>query len=137
MSDRRFTFAVHRLAAELDRHADRLLRTHLTLTYAEFLQLVMIADGCASMSELGVRLGLTRAAISKKIPDLEARGLVRVHRNGRDHALQVTPAGTRLVNRASDLLEGEFRARFAAVEDDLDHIGAMLDHLTDELRSDG
>ena len=137
MSDRRFTFAVHRLAAELDRHADRILRTHLSLTYAEFLQLVMIADGCASQTELAGRLGVTRAAISKKLPDLEARGLVHIDRTGRDHALRVTAAGGRLVRRASDLLEGEFRAGSAEEQDELDRIGATLDRLTDELRGTG
>lgn len=134
MAERRFTFAVHRLAAELDRQADRILRTRLELAYADFLHLVHIAGGAASMSELAGRMGVTRAAVSKRIPDLEARGLVRVEHRGRDRALHLTPAGGRLVRRAGDLLEGEFRRAFPGGDAGLDRLGARLDRMTEQLQ---
>ena len=135
MADRRFTFAVHRLAAELDRQADRILRERLGLTYPEFLHLALIDGGAASMSELAGRMGLTRAAVSKKVPDLEARGLVRVERGGRERALRLTAAGVRLVRRAGDLLEAEFRRAFPGSDSALDRMSGRLDRMTAQLRA--
>ena len=134
MPERRFTFAVHRLAAELDRQADLILRARLDLTYGDFLYLVHIAGGVTSMSELARRMGLTRAAVSKRVPELEARGLVRRDGAGRDRALRLTAAGGRLASRAGDLLEREFRDAFPDSGTSLDRTAARLERMTAQLQ---
>lgn len=133
MPEQRFTFAVHRLAAELDRQADRILRARLDLTHADFLYLVHIAGGVASMSELARRMGITRAAVSKRVPDLEARGLVRSDGDGRDRSLRLTATGGRLTMRAGDLLEREFRDAFPDSDAALDRMGARLEAMREQL----
>ena len=134
MPERRFTFAIHRLAAELGRQADVILRTRLDLTHGDFLYLVNIAGGVTSMSELARRMGLTRAAVSKRIPELESRGLVRRDGAGRDRAVQLTAAGGRLATRAGDLLEREFRDAFPDAGTSLDRTAARLERMTAQLQ---
>ena len=134
MPERRFTFAVHRLAAELARQADWILRARLDLTHRDFLYLVHIAGGATSLSELARRMGLTRAAVSKRIPELESRGLVRSDSLGRDRAVRLTAAGARLATRAGDLLEREFRDAFPESGISLDRTAIRLERMTEQLQ---
>ncbi len=134
MSESRFTFAVQRLAAELNRQADLILRARLDLSYGDFLYLVHIAGVVTSMSELARRMGLTRAAVSKRIPELESRGLVRTEGVGRDRALRLTAAGGRLATRAGDLLEWEFQDAFPEAGTSLDRTAARLERMTEQLQ---
>jgi DNA-binding MarR family transcriptional regulator len=127
----RFTFTVHELVDELDRQADTILRQELEMTYGQFRHLASIGDGCSSLSELASRMGTTRAATSKRAPDLAARGWIRVAKEGRDHAVSLTPKGARLLTAASDLLESEFRDLFRECDCDFDAMSIdLLDVLT-------
>lgn len=138
MADR-LTFTLHELVAEIDAVADRALRQRHGVTFATFEFLAVLADvEPADMTTLARCLGVTKAAVSKRVPALEAEGWVRTeHRPGagRSIHLTLTPRASDLVRTAGDELEAQVAAMFAAdgsEEDpiDLAHLNRQLTRLT-------
>lgn len=113
MRDPRFTFTLHRLVAVLDRHADAILRRSLGITYSQFLFLTHVAgaegvDGAT----LAQSLAVSRAAVSKRLPWFEARGLIEVRPDpdhGRRRTIHLTDEGRDLAATAADRLEQALR----------------------------
>ena len=131
MSNDRVTFTLNHVVNELNRKADRILRTQFGLTYSQFLFLLHVrALGPVTASGLARSMGVSRAAVSKRIPWFGSRGLVSLGGDRSDSrvvTLEATKTGADLVTQMSDALEGEFRARFR----DLEHVD--LDRLNDTL----
>jgi DNA-binding MarR family transcriptional regulator len=92
----------------------------LELTPGQFGALVLIqANAGLSQSALGAALGVDRSTVVPLIDRLEARGLVvraASPRDRRSHALQLSPAGVRLMAEA----ERQVRAHEAAIAGRLD-----------------
>lgn len=113
MPESRLAFTLHRLVAVLDRHADVLLRRSMGMTYRQFLFLVRLADDDGvDGAALAERLDVSRAAVSKRLPWFEERGLVDVRddpHDARRRTIHLTAQGRRRVLAASDLLEGALR----------------------------
>ncbi len=113
MSEPRLTFTLHRIVAVLDRHADGILRNAMDMTYSQFLFLVHLAeaDG-ASGATLADRLGVSRAAVSKRIPWFEQHGFVTTSEDpnhGAIRRIHLTRQGADRLAKASTLLETAFR----------------------------
>lgn len=113
MSDR-LTFTLHELIAELDAYADTALRAGWGVTFNHFQFLAILADvEPADMTTLARCLGVTKAAVSKRVPALVDDGWITAQSQpgaGRSILLSLTPKGAALVRDAGEVLEREFAA---------------------------
>lgn len=116
MSDR-LTFTLHELIAELDAFADASLHTGWGVTFNHFQFLAVLYDAePADMTTLAHCLGVTKAAVSKRVPALVEDGWITAQSQpgaGRSILLSLTPKGTALVRDAGAVLEREFAAMLA------------------------
>ncbi|MBU3976387.1 MarR family transcriptional regulator [Propionicimonas sp.] len=133
MADR-FMVTLHELTSAMDTYADALLRRDHGLSFNEFEYLVVVAEhGGSDVTELARCLRLTKAAVSKRLPALEAAGLVR--RSSDPHhrrrvLVNLTERGGQLLQVASAQLEAELDTVFRPA----DSQQAELD--TDRLNTD-
>ena len=131
MAKHRVTFTLNRLVGEMNNNADSFLRKEFGLTYSQFLFLVHLdSAGTVSSSVLAKNMGVSRAAVSKRISWFTSRGLVRAGHTPSDNrvlTLSATSKGKRLVAQMSDHLEQRFRQRFDSLEGvDLDELNRTL-----------
>ena len=142
MSDR-LTFTLHELIAELDAYADSALRGGYGVSYNHFQFLAVLFDAePADMTTLAHCLGVSKAAVSKRVPSLVEGGWITAESPtgaGRSILLSLTPKGTALVRDAGEVLEREFAAMIAhpsLASDAIDspRLNAQLSALTDFIR---
>ena len=131
MPNSRITFTLNHLVGDLNRNADRILREEFGLTYSQFLFLVHLQGaGTVSSSVLARNLGVSRAAVSKRISWFTSRGLVHSgqhHSDQRVLTLALTRLGKKRVEEMSDVLEARFRERFAELHSvDLENLNQTL-----------
>ncbi|KRB38688.1 MarR family winged helix-turn-helix transcriptional regulator [Microbacterium sp. Root180] len=111
MSDR-LTFTLHELLAELDAFADAALQRGYGVTYNHFQFLAVLFDAePADMTTLAHCLGVTKAAVSKRVPGLVDEGWITAASQpgaGRSILLSLTPKGSALVRDAGGVLEHAF-----------------------------
>jgi len=104
---RRLALALHRATALVDRVADAYLRPAHGIGASSFAALVTIDTlGSARQSAIAGALGVSRAAVTQRIAELSADGLVDVDAdptNRRARLVTLSPAGRRLL---SDAWEG-------------------------------
>ena len=116
MSDR-LTFTLHELLAELDAFADAALRSGYGVTFNHFQFLAVLYDAePADMTTLARYLGVTKAAVSKRVPALVEDGWITAQSPrgaGRSILLSLTPKSTELVRDAGGMLERHFAAMLA------------------------
>jgi DNA-binding MarR family transcriptional regulator len=134
------TFTLNHLVGELNRNADRILREEFGLTYSQFLFLLHLdSSGTVSSSVLARNMGVSRAAVSKRIPWFTSRGLLRSGQTQHDNrvlTLSVTPEGKRVVQEMSNVLERRFRERFDLLEEvDLEELNRTLLFVLSHLQS--
>ena len=138
MSETKITFTLNRLVNALNASADRILREKFNLTFSQFQFLVTLESlGAVSSSELAQRLGVSKAAISKRISWFAERHLIVVGSSPTDSrivTLTLSNSGSQLVTKSSALLEEAFRAGSATTSDiDLHSLNetllTLLNHL--------
>lgn len=117
MSDR-LSFTLHELVAEIDAYADGVLRSRYGVGYNHFQFLAILADVEPSdMTRLARCLGVTKAAVSKRVPALVEEGWIIADSpagTGRSVLLSLTPKGAALVRDAGAVLERDFADMLAA-----------------------
>ncbi len=100
----RLTLTLHRATALVDRVADEHLRPRHGIGISAFAALITIeALGPARQSAIAAGMGVSRAAITQRIADLERRGLVEVASdpaNRRARMVSLSPSGRRLLKAA-------------------------------------
>jgi DNA-binding MarR family transcriptional regulator len=110
----RLTFTLHELLAELDAFADAALRSGYGVSFNHFQFLAVLYDAePADMTTLAHCLGVTKAAVSKRVPALVEDGWITAQSRpgaGRSILLSLTPKSTELVRDAGAVLEREFAA---------------------------
>lgn len=119
MAEARITFTLNRLVSVLNSHADAILRARYDMTYSQFLFLLSLKPGRMSMTELSECLDVSTAAVSKRAPWFEERGLIRIAHDpnhGRKVLLSLTRKGHRLVDKAAEELDGAFVEQFADID---------------------
>lgn len=131
MEQNRITFTLNHVVGELNRNADRILREEFGLTYSQFLFLLHLETcGTVSSSVLARNMGVSRAAVSKRVMWFTSRGLVdsgQAHSDQRLVTLAITARGKELVQQMSDVLEARFRERFEGlVTVDLEELNRTL-----------
>jgi DNA-binding MarR family transcriptional regulator len=131
MNTSRITFTLNELVYVLNSAADRHLRAKFDLTYSQFLFLVtLMGQNKPTPSFLARCLGVSRAAVSQRLPWFQDRGLVEVSKvtgNGKTLSIELTSKGAELATQSADFLEQEFRVLFhntASV--DLDELDKTL-----------
>ena len=138
MTQERITYTLHNLVCELDSQADGILRSRFGMTFSQFLFLVNLeAEANADISMLAERLGVSRAAVSKRLPWFVQRDLVYVAQdpaNKKRVMIGLTARGGDLAERAGHALDLEFTGMFAGFTGvDLDalnrDLNIVLDHL--------
>lgn len=105
------SYELHKLTGRLDRAADGLLSRREGVSYPRFLSLFAIREGAATQRELARWLGQSEPATSRMVGVLAHEGLLQVTTvagTGNRRHLQLTDAGTELVDRCGRLLEGRF-----------------------------
>jgi DNA-binding MarR family transcriptional regulator len=113
---------LHELVSAMDTYADALLRRDHGMSFNEFEYLLVVAEhDQADVTELADCLRLTKAAVSKRLPALEAAGLVRrsgdpLHR--RRVLVSLTERGGQLVGAAAQHLEAELASVFGPLDSD-------------------
>jgi DNA-binding MarR family transcriptional regulator len=116
MNSSRITFTLNELVYVLNSTADRLLRANFDLTYSQFLFLVtLMSQDKPTPSYLAECLGVSRAAVSQRLPWFQERNFVnvlKVPENEKNLALELTLKGELLASRSADFLEKEFRILF-------------------------
>lgn len=127
----RITFTLNHLVSDLNRNADRILREEFGLTYSQFLFLLHLEScGTVSSSVLARNMGVSRAAVSKRVAWFTSRGLVdsgQARGDQRLVTLAITSRGRKLVRQMSDALEARFRERFEGLASvDLEELNRTL-----------
>ena len=131
MAQSRITFTLNHLVGELNKNADRILRDEFGLTYSQFLFLLHLqASGKVSSSTLARQMGVSRAAVSKRVSWFTSRGLIdsgHAPSDNRVLTLALTPRGKKLTTQMSDVLEARFREKFDSLTDvNLDELHQIL-----------
>jgi DNA-binding MarR family transcriptional regulator len=109
---------LHELVSVMDTYADALLRRDHQLSFNEFEYLIVIADHPdADLTDLAECLRITKAAVSKRLPALEAAGLVRrtEPQHGRRVLVELTESGAEKLAAAAAQLQAELAAVFVPV----------------------
>ncbi|WP_448630324.1 MarR family winged helix-turn-helix transcriptional regulator [Cellulomonas soli] len=127
----RITVTLHELVDALDDIGDALLREQFDVTLSQYLFLAVLADlDAPDITEQARCLGVTKAAVSKRLPSFVQAGWVRTGTDpthARRVLLHLTDPGTRLVADAGQVLDAEFTAMAARLTDiDLDALHQAL-----------
>lgn len=139
MTDR-ITYTLHHLVDELDGWADRLLAERFDLTFSQFMFLAVLEDGQPlDVTRMATCLQVSKAAVSKRVPGLVARGVVHADadpRHARRVVLTLTDEGQRITSEAGSLLDAAFIRLFAGRGDlDLERTHEDLRTMLDTLRT--
>ena len=134
------TVTLHLLIDRMDRFADLLLRERFGVDFNQFQFIAVIANlpTPPDITTLADCLGVSKAAVSKRVPAFVEAGLVQTGAdpaNARRVLLSVTPKAGRLLSEALPVLEASFSEEFddlatvdlAALHDDLKAVIRHLD----------
>jgi DNA-binding MarR family transcriptional regulator len=123
------------LEIELWNDVDARLRAEcdLQLTWFEVMQLLAQRSQCR-IQDMADEFGITVGGTSKVVDRIEAAGYCRRRANPNDRRsslVELTPAGRRLVDRATEVFEAELETRIGSVipEQDLETFAATLSAL--------
>lgn len=133
----RITVTLHELVDALDAYADRHLLGRFGVTFSQYLFLAVLADleapDAPDITAQARCLGVSKAAVSKRLPSFVEAGWVRTGTdpaNARRVVLHLTDTGTRIVAEAGAVLDTEFTAMAAELTDvDLDAVHRDLKKL--------
>ncbi|MFC4453518.1 MarR family winged helix-turn-helix transcriptional regulator [Deinococcus sonorensis] len=127
------SYLLHRLVAELDRAADRLLRAHFGISYSRALFLFALHEhGTVTQHELATALGYSDPAISTMVQSLIRDGHVETARSpehGRKRLVTLTPQGRAFVAQGRHLLDDRFNDLVLQAGVDLQHYRALTQQL--------
>ncbi|MDE0547404.1 MarR family winged helix-turn-helix transcriptional regulator [Microbacterium sp. C7(2022)] len=112
----RLTVTLHHLVSELDAYADDYLQRHHGVSFNTFQVLAVVADvEPVDITHLARCLGVTKAAVSKRVPALVEGGWLTTSADPthkRRVMVSLTPRAADLVQVAGGELEAEFTALF-------------------------
>lgn len=105
-------YALHAVVAMLDRAADQILKDRLGLTYARFLTLLTVQRlEATTQRQLAAELRLSEPSVSRSVAGIAADGWLSVRSvpgNGNRRQVELTDAGSKIVDEAADILEDSF-----------------------------
>ncbi len=126
-------YLLHKLVLEMDRAADRLLRTHLGISYKRALFLFVLQQhGTITQHELAVALGYSDPAVSTMLLELAKDGYLRTTpspEHGRKRLVTITPKGSEGVAKGRQLLDSHFDKLMVAAGVDAQHYSELTKQL--------
>jgi DNA-binding MarR family transcriptional regulator len=126
-------YRLHKLVFELDRAADKLLRTHLGVSYKRALFLFVLQyHGTITQHELAVALGYSDPAVSTMLLQLANDGYISTTpspEHGRKRLVTITPRGSDLVAKGERLLDARFDHLLAAAGVDAQHYNELTERI--------
>ena len=112
MSETRISFLLNALVKEMNDQADSLLRARFSLTYSQFVFLQALRNGQSlDVTRLAEALGVTKAAVSKRLEWFVERGVVdttRENDNAKRVLVSLSTEGRLLAAESGDFLDREF-----------------------------
>jgi DNA-binding MarR family transcriptional regulator len=135
MAEQRISFMLNSLVRVMNGQADALLRAEYSITYSQFVFLQVLSEsGQLDITRLAQALGVSTAAVSKRIEWFAARALVRVDQdptNAKRVLVSLTAQGADLSKKSGDFLERRFLGAVAAAPGiDFAALGDTLSTLT-------
>lgn len=119
------SYAIHRLATEMNRVADVLLLNKMGISYGHFYFLFTLSQqGPVTQHALARALGYSDPAVSTMAKTLVASGFIQITVNPthrRKHIVTITRQGTLLLTQSLDLLEQCFISTMHCAGVDIDH----------------
>ncbi|MCD1572498.1 MULTISPECIES: MarR family winged helix-turn-helix transcriptional regulator [Agromyces] len=117
----RLTVTLHHLSTLMQQFGDRFLRERFGVSHAQFVFIATLATIAPppDITTLAECLGITKAAVSKRVPGLVEAGLVTTSTdaaNARRVLLEPTPAALQLIERAGPALDAAFSGLLAGVD---------------------
>ena len=131
------TATLHELVYAMDGYADRILTTRFGIGHNHFVFLSPLSHTTLDVTRLAAQLNLTKAAVSKRVPQLSRAGWLAVAADpdhGRRVLLTLTDAGQALVDEAGTLLNDRFSSLLAATAVDQAALTASLTTLVTAVR---
>mgnify|MGYP001487913872 CR=1 FL=1 len=131
------TATLHELVYAMDGYADRILTTRFGVGHNHFVFLSPLSHTTLDVTRLAAQLNLTKAAVSKRVPQLSRAGWLAVAADpdhGRRVLLTLTDAGQALVDEAGTLLNDRFSSLLAATAVDQAALTASLTTLVTAVR---
>lgn len=126
-------YLLHKLVLEMDRAADRLLRTHLGISYKRALFLFVLQQhGTITQHELAVALGYSDPAVSTMLLELAKEGYLRTTpspEHGRKRLVTITPKGSEGVAKGRQLLDSHFDQLLVIADIDAQHYRELTERL--------
>jgi DNA-binding MarR family transcriptional regulator len=118
MAEQRISFMLNSLVRVMNGQADALLRAEYSITYSQFVFLQVLSEsGQLDITRLAQALGVSTAAVSKRIEWFADRALVRVDQdptNAKRVLISLTAQGADLSKKSGDYLERRFLGAVAA-----------------------
>ena len=140
MLDNSPAYLLHKLVFELDRAADRLLRTHMGLSYKRLLFLAVLQEsGTVTQHALAVALGYSDPAVSTMLVELAKDGYLRTAtspEHGRKRLVTLTPEGSEVVANCRHLLDSRFDQLMQDAGVDAQHYGELTKRLYTTLKKE-
>jgi DNA-binding MarR family transcriptional regulator len=118
MAEQRISFMLNSLVRVMNGQADALLRAEYSITHSQFVFLQVLSEsGQLDITRLAQALGVSTAAVSKRIEWFVERALVRVDHdaaNAKRVLVSLTAQGADLSKKSGDFLERRFLGAVAA-----------------------
>ncbi|WP_051197042.1 MarR family winged helix-turn-helix transcriptional regulator [Jonesia quinghaiensis] len=107
------TVALHHLVTVIDEYADAWLRNRFNITFNQYHAIAVLFDEePTDVTGLAHCLGVSKAAVSKRLPALAAAGYLSTAadpHHARRVVITLTDQGRRIVEEAAPQLDGMFR----------------------------
>jgi DNA-binding MarR family transcriptional regulator len=132
------SYAVHKLAIEMDRVADSLLQNRLHISYRRFYFLLVLAkSGRVTQHAIAKALGYSDPAVSNMVNELLKEALVEVNpdpTHGRRRLVAITPKGNAILDNAMQLLDECFSQIAIKAQVDEVRYGAQTEKLINAMK---
>jgi len=134
----RIPVTLHEVVLHFDAYADAYLRRYHGMSFSHFRFLTTLAElGTSSVTELAECLIVSKAAVSKRVPELVADGWMVTSGdpgNARRVMLDLTPKAWAVVEVAGGKLDADFTAMLGQVPGlDAERLNAQLNAINEIL----
>jgi len=134
----RIPVTLHEVVLHFDAYADAYLRRYHGMSFSHFRFLTTLAElGTSSVTELAECLIVSKAAVSKRVPELVADGWMVTSGdpgNARRVMLDLTPKAWAVVEAAGSKLDADFTAMLGQVPGlDAERLNAQLNAINEIL----
>jgi len=126
-------YLLGKLVFEIDRAADKLLQTHVGISYKRALFLIVLQHcGTVTQHELAVALGYSDPAVSTMLAELAKDGYIQTTKSpehARKRLVAITPKGNEVIAQGRHLLDSRFDELMLIADIDAHHYRELTERL--------